>query len=636
MSDNELDAELLGMVGGESDDEGDSRSISDSGSVVDQTLQMEVEEEPAKPSVEKVEEPQKRTKGVAQKVRGRRKKAKRRESIDEEILDLGDGSPSPGPSINAADASDVDAPGSPASLEDDGPIFPLEGKYHNAADREAILAMPEIQREEILAERAQQELKRMQDRQLKLALAASSANKQKRKAAAADLDDGGRRTRPKAEKAKSALDDYRRARELKGNERNKIETGRGGRKDKRSPSSPGSDRDADGESEVEWADDNTARGLRDEPPPTLKDFDRVRVGRTAFGQICFYPGFEEGMVGCFARVSIGVNRETGQNMYRMAQIKGFTEGKPYQLDGRNGKHFITDQYALVTQGNSTRPWPLSACSDSPFTAAEVDRYLEQLRKEQLRPPTRKFLESRLNAIHALLNIEWTDARLTEKFAKQRAMQRKYDPAHIARQKTEALTRRRLDAETSGDMDEVARCDAELAALANSGVSTVNGALRSSPAAMKVMASTNNMSTVHQDRMAQLNAKNRGKNSEEVRRALIEEKRKLALAREAAMAEAQQKAEAEAAKKKKEEEAKRLAVPRNDFSELFGEGSDISRAGTPLGGTPRRSRAGTPMNGAAVRNERETENKGGPIGTIRKKAMDDEIIGGMDLGIDVEI
>lgn len=91
MSDNELDAELLGMVGGESDDEGDSRSISDSGSVVDQTLQMEVEEEPAKPSVEKVEEPQKRTKGVAQKVRGRRKKAKRRESIDEEILDLGDG-----------------------------------------------------------------------------------------------------------------------------------------------------------------------------------------------------------------------------------------------------------------------------------------------------------------------------------------------------------------------------------------------------------------------------------------------------------------------------------------------------------------------------------------------------------------
>lgn len=545
-------------------------------------------------------------------------------------------SPSPAPSLDAAGESDVDAPGSPASLEDDGPIFPLEGKYHNAADREAILAMPEIAREEILAERAQQVLKRTQDRQLKLALAASSANKQKRKAAAAELDDGGRRTRPKAEKAKSALDDYRRARELKGNERSKVESSRSGRKDKRSPSSAGSDRDAEGESEVEWADDHTARGSHDEPTPTLKDFDRVRVGRTAFGQMCFYPGFEEGMVGCFARVSIGVNRETGQNMYRMAQIKGFTDGKPYQLDGRNGKHFTTDQYALVTQGNSTRPWPLSACSDSPFTAAEVDRYLDQLQKEHMRPPTRKFLDGRLAAIHALLNIEWTDARLTEKFAKQRAMQRKHDPAHVARQKIEALARRRLDAETSGDADEVARCDAELAALANSGVSPVNGALRSSPAAKKVMLSTGSASTTHQDRMAQLNAKNRGKNSEEVRRALIEEKRKLALAREAAMVEAQQKAEAEAAKKKKEEEAKRLAVPRSDLSDLFGEGSDISRAGTPLGGTPRRSRASTPMNGVSMRKEKEAEKKGGPIGAIRKKVLDDEIIGGMDLGIDIEI
>lgn len=84
MSDNELDAELLGMVGGGSDDEG---------SDVDQTQQIEdrsPSQEP-KASVEKAEEKPQRTKGVAQKVRRRRKKARREESVDDEILDLGSG-----------------------------------------------------------------------------------------------------------------------------------------------------------------------------------------------------------------------------------------------------------------------------------------------------------------------------------------------------------------------------------------------------------------------------------------------------------------------------------------------------------------------------------------------------------------
>jgi len=216
---------------------------------------------------------------------------------------------------------EVDAPGSPE--HEDAPLFPLEGKYSSAQDREDLLAKPEIEREEILAERANLQLKRHQDLQLKKALAtAQAANKNKRKAAAAELEDGGRRTRPKAEKTKTALDDYKRARELKGTERGRQEAGKS-RKDERSPSQAGSDRDADGESEVEWAAEpaNDHRH-RDEPPAEMRDFERCRIGRTAFSRVCFFPGFEEAIMGCFARVSIGVNRETGQNQYRMVQIKG--------------------------------------------------------------------------------------------------------------------------------------------------------------------------------------------------------------------------------------------------------------------------------------------------------------------------
>lgn len=221
---------------------------------------------------------------------------------------------------------EADAPASPADI-DDGPLYPLEGKFISTADREHILSLPEIERESILAERAQEVLRQQQDIQLKkqLAVSEAAASKRKRKATAADLDESSARksSRPKTAKAgRTALDDYKKAREAKGAERTSRFDSRRDPRRSRSASSA-SDRDADGESEVEWAEPSSGnRRDKDEAPAELKDFDRCRIGRTAFAKVCFYPHFEETMKGCFARVSIGMNRETGQNMYRMTQIKG--------------------------------------------------------------------------------------------------------------------------------------------------------------------------------------------------------------------------------------------------------------------------------------------------------------------------
>ncbi|KAK3110888.1 RNA polymerase-associated protein rtf1, partial [Teratosphaeriaceae sp. CCFEE 6253] len=444
MSADELDAELLGMVGGESDDEGEE---------IDQTQAFD-ERSPsveAKQSVEKVEEAPRRLKGVAQKVKARRKKARKQESEDADDLD--DGSPSQLESLGsgAMDASDgeIDAPGSP--LDEDAPLFPLEGKYLSAQDREDLLALPEIDREGILADRANQQLKRHQDMQLKKALASAQAlNKHKRKAAAAELEDGGRRTRPKAEKTKTALDDYKRARELKGTERGRQEAGKS-RKDDRSPSSAGSGRDADGESEVEWAaEPSSDHRHRDEPSAETTDFERCRIGRSAFAKICFFPGFEDAVMGCYVRVSIGVNRETGNNQYRMAQIKRFVEGKPYQMEASNGKRFTTDLYPIIAHGTAEKPWPFLACSDSKITDQEFDRYIATLKKENIRTPSRKFLLGRLDAMNSLLGMEWTDDKISKKLANQRAMERKMDPANIAKLKREKIAKRKVDAEVAGD------------------------------------------------------------------------------------------------------------------------------------------------------------------------------------------
>lgn len=541
------------------------------------------------------------------------------------ILDMTDhlhiSSPSPAASLGS-DAMSDPSPGSPAgaaSPADNEVSYPLEGKFRDAADREEIMAMPEIERESILAERAAEATRKKQDLALKQMLEFSKAqtSKHKRKAGAAELDDESRKTsRPKTEKTgRSALDNYKKAREAKGAERTgRLDTKRDRRRSSRSRSSA-SDRDADGESEVEWAESTPAR--RDEPPAELKDFERCRVGRSQFAKFLFYPNFEDTIKGCYCRVSIGMNRETGQNTYRMTQIKGFTEGKPYLLEaGPNAKSFMCDQYAIVAHGVSEKPWPFSACSDSKLSPDEYTRYIDTLQKERVRVPKKAHLTQKLDDIHRFLNPDWTETVLQTKFAKQRAMEKRLDPANIAKAKHEAILKRKADAEETNDEEELARCDAELAALEN----TANGSL-----AKQVIRSPAKPAQVsQQDKLALLNQKNRGRNSEDVRKALIEERRKIFKERERMAAEKRAK-EAEA--KAEAERKNLLGVPGPDMKELFGDLSDASRAGTPMSGvsTPklRRSRQGTPA-AAVVKSK------------LGKVVDDGDEMAGLDLGIDVEI
>lgn len=616
MSGDDIDDELLAMAG---DDDSDSGS--EAGDVGDRTQAVSdpasprspSPEEP-KPSVEKVEEAApSRPRGVAQKVKKRGKKKVSKRELEDELLDLGDDSASEPESLRAGaiggSDDEADAPGSP---EEEGPLFPVEGKFHSEQDRRDILALPEIERESILAERAAVVLKKQQDLQLKKALAnaQATANRHKRKAAAAELDEPAQKRPPK----KSALDNYKAARQAKGTDRSSRLDHTADRKDDRSPSSA-SDRDADGESEVEWADTSA----KSEPAADLKDFERCRIGRSRFAKVCFLPDFESSIKGCFARVSVGPGD------YRMAQIKGFKQGKPYTLTDGRGKPFQTDQYAVVAQGASDRPWPFHACSDGNFTLSEFQRYHALMEKEHSRVPRKSWLETKLQDIHNLLNVQWTEEVVNKKFANMAAMQKRTDPANIAKAKRKGIEERKAKAEEEGDEAEVAKCEDELAAM-DSKEEALNGhATKPKPSPLKPSAVQ-----TEQEKLAALNARNRNKTSQDVRSALLADRRKVKMERERAFAEA---------KAAKEEKARleSLAVPQQDgLSDLFGDTPDISRAGTPMSGadTPKkRSRAGTPVNGggAVGKKEKERSKLGG--GGLGKKRLEEEVA---DLGIDVDI
>ncbi|KAL2819320.1 hypothetical protein BDW59DRAFT_151426 [Aspergillus cavernicola] len=599
---DDLDAELLALAG---DDASDEEAPSPP------RKQPSASPAPStSPRSPRSPEPSMARKGTAKPARRPRKS--RRDDEEE------DGEVSAADSLNSASMSESEAAsgseGSEAEVEDAGPIFPYEKLYHSAKDKQDIMAMPEIQREQLLSERAQEVDRYNQDLALRRLLAsrereeARKAKKNKRKASAANLDEGHRKSsRQKTTlggrrvgEASEAIEAYKRQREQKG-KRDEIRRRDTSTKDPKSRSRI-SDEDADGDSEVEWDDRERSPSLpKDDPPAELRDIQRARIGRTNFAQVCFYPGFDVAISGCYARVNIGPNRDNGLNEYRLSLIKRFAEGKPYALEGANGRSFVTNQYAILAHGKSEREFPFVACSDSAFTEAEFNRYRQTMTVDDCKMVTKSQLDKKVVDINRLINHKFTNEQLNEKLRKQGSLDSK--TTIFKRVDTE---RQLKLARELGDDAEVERLQAE---LANQTPKLAFGSSHSKPRAK----------ASEHDRLAQLNLRNQKLNYENVRRAQVEEKK---ASRKAAAAVARGEAPVNPFLRVKTRAKTHYDV--NGTTLKSEESGSRTASGASKVNTPDRN--GTPSN---------SQKKGGAT-SIRHRNMDDENIAALDLDIDIEI
>lgn len=601
---DDLDAELLALAGDDASDEEASpppRKLSSAS--------------PARSTSPRSPEPTSAMarKGTAKAVRRPRKP---RRGDDEEE----DGEISAADSLNSASMSESeaasDSEGSDAGVDDEGPLYPYDKLYHSAQDKKDIMAMPEIQREQLLSERAQEVDRHNQDLALRRLLAsrereeARKAKKNKRKASAASLDEGHRKSsRQKTTlggrrvgEASEAIEAYKRQREQKG-KRDELRRRDPMTKDLKSRSRV-SDDDAEGDSEVEW--DNRERSPtppKDDPPADIRDFQRVRIGRTNFAQVCFYPGFEAAMTGCYVRLNVGPN-SSGVNEYRLALVTKIEEGKKYALEGANGRSFTTDQYAVLAHGKTTRSFPFIACSDSPFTDAEFNRYRQVMTVEDCKMPTQSQLTKKVMDINRLINHKFTNEELNEKLRKQGSS----DSKTTFFKRVDIEKKLKL-AQEIGDNDEVERLQRE---LANQAPKLAFGS-NAKPRAEKLS---------EHERLAQLNLRNQKLNYENVRRAQLEERK---ASRKAAAAAARGEATINPFLR-----VKTLAKTHHDVNGSTPKAEDNnSRSVTPASGTPK---ANTP--GGTPSSSQNKQSQGGA--KIRHRNMDDENIAALDLDIDIEI
>ncbi|KAF5877034.1 putative rna polymerase 2 transcription elongation factor protein [Botrytis fragariae] len=520
--------------------------------------------------------------------------------------------------------SDSDGPG----FRDDADRYPLEGRFMNASDKATIMSMPEIEREQVLADRAQEIERDRQNRVLRQLLngrdAADKKAEKKRKAGTADLDDNQRKTSRQRTKlgggkvgeASTGIDSLKRARAEKNDrqrrrEEDKERRGGDSRRDNRDDySDDGSDED----SEVEWTASKSKKrsaspDYRDAEPAVLYDLERVRVGRSRFAMVCFYPGFDDAITGCFVRVNIGVDKETNQNLYRMGLVKGFKEDRPYAMMSANGKQFSTTQYVIAAHGKSERSWPFIACSDSRFTEAEWQRYKQNCIADGIPVPTKPKLMQKCAEINALVNRPWTEEELQTKLKKSSVLTERWTTAERARLNNAIKEQKSLG---NTELEEKYRSELEALESAKLAYGTT-------------LKPTPKKKTVHaqQDRLAELNRTNRRKNIEEVRQAQINERRAARLA-EAAIARGEIV----------DEDHSRRVKTRATFKHDHTGGKDSATA-TPVSGT---STNNTPKLAAKkdalpVPNfsRLQTTSKGGVPG-FRRPLMDDDIIASIDIGI----
>lgn len=293
----------------------------------------------------------------------------------------------------------------------------------------------------------------------------------------------------------------------------------------------------------------------------------------------------------------------------LSTLVAIITGRPYTIDGPNGRPVLTDQYVVVSQGKQEKEWPFSACSDSKFSDREFDRYKTQLQQDNMRLPTLSFLSARLDAIHELLNRKWTDEDINERLRRANAVQ-------SAVSERDRLQRERKTAEANYDEAAIARIDAQLSALEN----RLPAPKVAPPKAM-----------TQQEKLAARNIANRKANRDEIRRAQIADRR-----REQQLADAVSKGEANANRFARMKTVVRTQFNADDRAPSKPEGEAEEELDALFGGEESAAEltdAAPPKIEAAVP---PPVKAGLGVGGLKKKKADDDLMAAMDLGIEIDI
>lgn len=194
---------------------------------------------------------------------------------------------------------------------------------------------------------------------------------------------------------------------------------------RRSPSSPSSGSNSDGESQ---------KPLYKKPVfiTSLEEMNKLIIKRYMLEKFISLPIFEKTIVGGFVRVNIGNNMETQQIVYRVAEIQAVVEtAKIYQF----GK-MRTNKGLRLKIGSQERNIRLEFVSNASFTESEFNKWVELCAKADVNLPNVDLIEQKKEDIQAAFNYEFKEEDI-DRIIEEKNRFRAY-PTNYAMRKTQLM------------------------------------------------------------------------------------------------------------------------------------------------------------------------------------------------------
>lgn len=236
--------------------------------------------------------------------------------------------------------------------------------------------------------------------------------------------------------------------------------------------------------------------------------------------------------------------------------------------------------------------------------------------EDITLPTKAALLEKIDDINNVINHKWTNEEIKARLARRNELRKRFDPSE--RQKVVRLL------EEAREKGEDARAEELQEQLDQMGSQRLAFRTTLGPTKLNEAASS------EQDRLAERNRENRRLNAEAVRKAQLKE---MAKTREIEAAISRGELVPDDTSRRVRTKAK-FVHDVNEQQELK-DGANGTDAATPANGTPKTGASKSILpHLAKLQEQKHQEQKGLP--GIHKPLMDDDVIGALDLDIDVDI
>ncbi|CAG8529275.1 12123_t:CDS:10, partial [Dentiscutata heterogama] len=339
--------------------------------------------------------------------------------------------------------------------------------YHDEDDRDRLENLVELDRERILAERAEkiQHHKDLEAVQLMI-----------------NSEDGGttrRSSRTKDSRKRGDFEELRRRRAQK----NQSQRTRAG---SQSPE-PGEHITTGDEDDMFYEEDESGERNKDDDSEdiTLDDIRDIQLTRHQFSDWVYKPFFEKIVVGCFVRLHIGL--QNGVEVPERVQ--------PYLIDAND--KVKTNKVLRLKHADAVKSWQMNIISNGKFEQSEFDRWTVTMKIKKFDLPTKEAIMKKKEQIKSADEYILSEQDVDIMIKQKQTLRGGVEPINLLTEKTTLVTQKNL-AIAQGNAKEAQNYASRLAEID------------------RILSETSR--SQKQDTWARVNERNRLKNLEDSRRA----------------------------------------------------------------------------------------------------------------------